>query len=384
MPEDLPGRPACDRRLRGVPLRVRTWNVFHGNALPPERRGFLEEMVRLVTADGPDVVCLQEVPVWALRHLEEWSGMAALGAVAARPRLWSAELGRLLTEAHHGLLRSALTGQANAILLSRALRVGQERTLAVSRGGERRVCQAVRVADVGLVGNVHVTGGLVADERFLRAAAFVEAQAERDLREGRSGKAYFEGVLALREEARQGFADLLGVEPSHIAVVDSTSRGCGTVLAGLGLTADDEVITTDQEHFGLIGPVYASGASVVIAEGTEDAILEAVTPRTKLIATSHVLWTTGRRLDLHRVKHESGLPVLVDGAQSAGAIAVDVGELDFYTVSAQKWLCAPEPTGALYVRNPESVRIVAPSYSSQSSYELSGAFVPKEGAARFD
>src|SRR3954451_19261578 len=115
MPEDLRGRPACDRRLRGVPLVVRTWNLFHGNAVPPERRGFLDEMVRLVTADGPDVVSLQEVPVWALRHLEERSGMTAVGAVAAQPRLRSAELGRLVTELHHGILRSALTGQANAI-----------------------------------------------------------------------------------------------------------------------------------------------------------------------------------------------------------------------------------------------------------------------------
>jgi len=214
-------------------------------------------------------------------------------------------------------------------------------------------------------------------------AAIVE-QAERDLRDGRTGKAYFERMLALRDEARQGFAAVLGVEPSHIALVDSTTRGCGIVLAGFGLTPEDEVITTDQEHFGLTGPVYASGARVVITTADEDAILGAITPRTKLIATSEVLWTTGRRLDLHRVKAESGLPVLVDGAQSAGAIAVEVGELDFYTVSAQKWLCAPEPTGALYVRDPESVRIVAPSYASQSSYELSGAFVPKEGAARFD
>jgi L-cysteine/cystine lyase len=212
----------------------------------------------------------------------------------------------------------------------------------------------------------------------------LEKQAERDLREGRSGKAYFERVLAVRGEARQGFADVLAVEPSHIALVDSTSRGCATVLAGLGLTGADEVITTDQEHFGLLGPLYASGARVVIVEGNEDAILGAVTPQTKLIATSHVLWTTGRRLDLHRVKRESGLPVLADGAQSAGAIAVDVGELDFYTVSAQKWLCAPESTGALYMRDPASVRIVSPSVFSQTSYERTGAFVPKEGAARLD
>jgi endonuclease/exonuclease/phosphatase family metal-dependent hydrolase len=163
-----------------VPLLVRTWNLFHGNAVPPERRGFLEEMVRLVTEDGPDVVCLQEVPVWGLQHLEQWSGMAAFGAVAARPRLRSAELGRLITEVDHGLFRSALTGQANAILVAHDVRARDERTLVVSRGGERRVCQAVRIAGVGLVGNFHVTGGVAADEQFLRAAAFVDALAEPD------------------------------------------------------------------------------------------------------------------------------------------------------------------------------------------------------------
>jgi L-cysteine/cystine lyase len=97
-----------------------------------------------------------------------------------------------------------------------------------------------------------------------------------------------------------------------------------------------------------------------------------------------VLWTTGRRLDLHRVRREAGLPILVDGAQSAGAIPVDVGELDFYTVSAQKWLCAPDPAGALYVRDPELARVAMPSYFAQDSYEMSGAFAPKESAARFD
>jgi L-cysteine/cystine lyase len=121
-----------------------------------------------------------------------------------------------------------------------------------------------------------------------------------------------------------------------------------------------------------------------VTEANEDAILAAITPRTRLLATSHVLWTTGRRLDLERLRVESGLPILVDGAQSAGAIPVDATPFDFYTVSAQKWLCAPEPTGALYVRDPERLRVVAPGYLGQSSYEPTGAFVPKEGAARFD
>jgi selenocysteine lyase/cysteine desulfurase len=213
--------------------------------------------------------------------------------------------------------------------------------------------------------------------------AFV-ARAQRDLYEGRSSKSYYEEMLELRETARRGFAAVLGVEPERMALVESTSRGCATVLGGLGLSGEDEVITTDQEHFGLTGPLYATGARVVMVEADEDALLRAITPRTRLIATSHVLWTTGRRFDLHRVKEASGLPVLVDGAQSAGAIRVDVGELDFYTVSAQKWLCAPDPAGALYVRDLAAVRVKTPSYFSQDSYEISGDFVPKESSARFD
>jgi endonuclease/exonuclease/phosphatase family metal-dependent hydrolase len=161
-----------------VSLLVRTWNLFHGNAVPPERRAFLDEMVRLVTADGPDVVSLQELPVWALRHLEAWSGMRAVGAVAARPRLRSAELGRLVTELDHGLLRSALTGQANAILLAPALRMIEERSQVVSRGGERRICLAARVDGVGLVAGFHVTSGTVADEQLFRVVEFADVLAE--------------------------------------------------------------------------------------------------------------------------------------------------------------------------------------------------------------
>jgi len=212
----------------------------------------------------------------------------------------------------------------------------------------------------------------------------MNAQNARDLAEGRSGHDYFEELLDLREQTRAGIAAILGVDPASLALTDSTTRGCTLVLAGIGLSGEDEVIATDQEHFGLMGPLYATGARVVVADADEDAIVRAVTARTKLIATSHVLWTTGRKLDLHRVRAETGLPVLVDGAQSAGALPPDVGALDFYTVSAQKWLCGPESTGALYVADPERLRVTLPSSLSQDSYEVSGAFVPKEGAKRFD
>jgi L-cysteine/cystine lyase len=210
------------------------------------------------------------------------------------------------------------------------------------------------------------------------------ARLERDLAEGRSGMKYIEELVELRERIRGGIAGVLGATAEHVALTDSTARSCQIVIAGLGLGADDEVVTTDQEHFGLTGPLHASGARVVVAEAEEEALLAAVTLRTRLIAVSHVLWTTGRRLDLARLRQPEGPPLLVDGAQSAGAIPVDLAGADFYTVSAQKWLCAPEPTGALFVRDPERLRVAQPSVFSQLSYETDGSFVPKDGARRFD
>jgi L-cysteine/cystine lyase len=97
-----------------------------------------------------------------------------------------------------------------------------------------------------------------------------------------------------------------------------------------------------------------------------------------------VTWTNGHLLPLRELKEQTGLPVLVDGAQSVGAIPVDASGLDWYTISAQKWLCGPEPTGALYVADPERLALALPSYLSQAGYEQDGSFTPKEGAARFD
>ncbi len=217
------------------------------------------------------------------------------------------------------------------------------------------------------------------------AAEAVRARLERDLTDGRSGTAYVDGILEQRERARSGFAAVLGASPELVALTDSTTRGCQIVVAGLGVGEGDEIVTSDHEHFGLLGQLHASGARVVVAEADEEALLAAVTPRTRLIAVSHVLWTTGRRLDIARLRRPDGPPLLVDGAQSAGAIPVDLEGADFYTVSAHKWLCGPVPSGALFVRDPERLPVALPSaFSPESHDEPDGSFVPKEGARRFD
>jgi L-cysteine/cystine lyase len=215
-------------------------------------------------------------------------------------------------------------------------------------------------------------------------AEAVRRQLDADLEQGRMGKAYFEAMLELRAEVRNTVAALVGVEAEQIALTSSTTDGCNIVLAGLGLGPDDEVVITGEEHFGLTGPVHTSGAHVVVTAAEPDAIMAAVSPRTRLLALSQVLWTSGRVLPVHDLRERTGIPILVDGAQSVGAIPVDASGLDFLTVSGQKWLCGPDATGALVVADPERLRIARPSYFSQSEYEPSGRFEPADGAARFD
>ena len=214
--------------------------------------------------------------------------------------------------------------------------------------------------------------------------AAMRAEEERNLADGRAGAEYIERILGLRAALRVALAALVGAEPEQVTLTTSTTDGCNIVLAGLDLGARDEVVTTTDEHFGLIGPLHASGARVVVVPPDPDAILGAVTPRTRLLALSHALWTTGCVLPVHDLRGRTGLPILVDGAQSVGAVAVDADGLDFYTISGQKWLCGPEATGALVVADPERLRVARPSYFSQASYEPDGAFVPWPDARRFD
>ena len=182
-------------------MLIRSWNLFHGNTSPPQRRAFLEEMVALASADDPDVLCVQEIPGWALP-------LFTVGDIAARPRLVSRELGRRVTDLHHGVLRSAVAGQGNAMLVApwhvvlaherltlnaRRFRDRQARLLhldwraRLAWARERRIVQAVRLRSpegrTFLVANLHCTS--YADRRLAelevrRAAWFATATARPD------------------------------------------------------------------------------------------------------------------------------------------------------------------------------------------------------------
>jgi len=223
------------------------------------------------------------------------------------------------------------------------------------------------------------------------AAEAMRTELDADVAKGRAGKPFVDAMLDLRAQVRERIAGLIGVDAAQLALTSSTTNSCAIAILGLRLGPEDEIVTTDVEHFGLLGPAYASGARVRVANllgrpASEalDTILAEMTPQTRLIALSHVSWTTGQLLPLVELREAVDVPILVDGAQSVGAIRVDAAPLDFYTVSGQKWLCAPDATGALYVRDPERLAVAPPTYFSQESHERSGSFVPKEGAARFD
>jgi endonuclease/exonuclease/phosphatase family metal-dependent hydrolase len=117
----------------------------------------VEPAVRLAAGGSPDVLCLQELPLWAVPRLTGWTGMEVFPTRTKRaPFGWRA--GKTITSAHCGVLRSAFTGQANAILVGpghTAENLGS-RTLSTS-GQHPRVCQAVRVDDRLVVANIHAS-----------------------------------------------------------------------------------------------------------------------------------------------------------------------------------------------------------------------------------
>ncbi len=185
-------------------------------------------------------------------------------------------------------------------------------------------------------------------------------------RRARIGPAAIEHWIALRGRVRAAAASVVGAAPEEIALTSSTSQGIGLVCAGLAWREGDEVVTTTEEHPGLAGPLHELGVRFGVQVRAVDAgrLGEAIGPATRLVAISHVLWTTGRVMPLPEIAaaaHAVGALLLVDGAQSAGNIAVDAAatSADCYAFSGQKWLLGPLGSGALWV-SPQALDRVAP------------------------
>lgn len=201
------------------------------------------------------------------------------------------------------------------------------------------VCARVTYLNAG-------TNGPIATSATLAA----RAQLEREEADGRGGMPFFTEAAEQTEQLRARYAARLTADPADVALTLSTTDGVSRVLLALDLRAGDEILTSDEEHPGVYGPLLTQrrrGVEVRVAPF--DEIADAVGPRTKLVVVSHVAWRTGKLAPAALA--EVAPPVLYDGAQGSGAIAVDVAALgaDFYAASGQKWLCGPCGTGSLYL-----------------------------------
>jgi L-cysteine/cystine lyase len=217
----------------------------------------------------------------------------------------------------------------------------------------------------------------------------VRARVHLDLTEGRVGRAYFDEVMELAELARAGYATAMGADPSEVALTNSTTYGVNTVLAGMPLAAGDEILTSDQEHPGVLVPLRRAqivhGVKVRMVPFAE--LPGEVRASTRLIVCSHVSWVGGEIVDVAGLR-ESGVPILLDAAQALGAIPVDVHELgvEFYAGSGQKWMCGPEGSGALYVRPDclDQIEPPFPGYMTVADHEAPLHSALAENGSRLD
>ena len=221
-----------------------------------------------------------------------------------------------------------------------------------------------------------------------RAADAARERIELELRNGRCGKPYFEGMRELASRLRASYARVLGAGEGEVALTGSTTDGVNTVLSGLDLRPGDEVVTSDEEHPGVLAPLGRAqrrGVTVKVVPFAD--VAQAASPATRLIACSHVSWFSGRVADVAALT-ATGVPVLLDAAQALGAVPVDVHALnvDYYAASGQKWLCGPEGSGCLYVRTDRLDDLVVPwpGYASVSDPARALEFEPAEGARRLD
>ncbi len=185
-----------------------------------------------------------------------------------------------------------------------------------------------------------------------RAAVQAAAkELQREAEEGRAGR-HFERRGELNRSLRAAYASLLGCASEDLALTTCTTEGLAVVLGGLQLARGEEILTSDEEHPGLLGALAAEreerGVAVRTAPWSE--LPAAVGPRTRLVAVSHVSWMTGRLAPTAELA-DTGVPVLLDGAQGVGAVPTDVRALRCaaYAGAGQKWLCGPDGTGLLYV-----------------------------------
>jgi len=203
-------------------------------------------------------------------------------------------------------------------------------------------------------------------------------------KEASVGPASVEGLAqsrAISEEARQVVASLLNADVDEVAVTHGTTEGLNLAIYGLDWQPGDEFVTCNLEHPALATPgnvleergVTVKRVEVPANAGSGEALellSSVMTPRTKMVALSHVQYSCGLKLpakQLIEAAHRNGALIALDGAQTGGQLNIDVKALgvDVYSISGQKWMLGPNATGAVYISS-EVQRSLSPLFTTHA------------------
>ena len=208
-------------------------------------------------------------------------------------------------------------------------------------------------------------------------------------------------MLDILESTRAKVAQSLNATADEIILSENTTIGINIVANGIDWQPGDNLILTNHEHPGNRIPWYnfikrygVQLRFLTVYDDEEqmlDELESLIDGRTRLLSISHVSRRTGHRLPAQAITdlaHRHDIPVLWDGAQSYGAIPIDVKALDcdFYTFSGHKYIMAPQGTGGCYIRR-DRIEWVKPSWigsHSQKDFDLVGGLTLLDEAKRFE
>ena len=207
-----------------------------------------------------------------------------------------------------------------------------------------------------------------------------------------NNRAKFSG---LREASREKVAKQLGVSADEIALVRNTSEANNTINNGISLEEGDEVVLWSQNHptnnvawdvraarFGLTVKRVSTPKHPKSTQELIDTFISALSAKTKVLSITHVSNVSGIHLPAKQIveaAHAKGVYVHLDGAQSWGALDVNLRDIgcDSYSASAHKWFMGPKEAGVLYVKESNIPRIwpnvVAPGWGDDVDPDPKGA-----------
>lgn len=217
--------------------------------------------------------------------------------------------------------------------------------------------------------------------------------------------AIFTWLNTQQDLTRGCLAREFGGAASSYALTQNATEGCNIAMWGLDWEQGDHLVMTDSEHVGVIHAAQQlqrrrklelTSANLSAARNNADMVelvVRELKPQTRLVVLSHVLWNTGQTVPLTEIVdacHLAGVPVLVDGAQSAGAINLDLNgkdNADFYAMTGHKWCCGPEGVGTLFV-DPAALDILQPTFvgwrGSTMDYSTGQPTGFNPGASRYE